>query len=351
MSEHNMDHHPAEGKAKTAWAKRKFQWLWEVAKDPTLRGLPSSIAMALAGYYLNSKSETAYMGQDTLAADLKANPRSIQDAFGKLIKSGKLGCEVRRGRTNRYWMLPGDGPHTVPPDDKGTVSTPYRDGAHTVGGTVSTPYRYGAHTVRTQGEPGKNPGSNPERDAADAAPLSAAHAPPPFGGSGGAGPHNGAKQDAPSGEAKQDTPSKAKHAHASRRKTPFPPDWECSIVELEVAEELCPHWDDVEYIIDQFDKFRVWHRIRGIQFVDWDLAWCNWCERGKDYDAKHQPKEPKRRASGTKRSKQKKAAQEESAAAKDAADWVNKIQKRKEAEEAANPYATWNPDDDDREDD
>jgi hypothetical protein len=96
-----------EEKAQEKLASRKFRWLEILAQDPTLTGrLPTSIAIALVTHFFQKSTQDARAGAGELAKYIKATRNNTQDALGKLIKAGHLGCEHRaRGDTNRYWMI------------------------------------------------------------------------------------------------------------------------------------------------------------------------------------------------------------------------------------------------------
>ena len=269
------------------WVRYKLTWLEGVAQDRTLTRLALRIAILMATRYINAKWRLAWPSAATLADVLGANPRNIQRAIKQLVHKGWLskspGARGARGRSNRY-----------------RLGTPLGYGASDV--NVSSAVRrqrrggYGASDVNTNvssavltREPGKQLGNKRGHEG---------HAPSPGEEreerqeeeTSRSSSRVSSSQRVHSSSSQQNRGSSSNHASSRSSRdanTPFPPDWEITPADQEMAQDIAG-WDPVR-AEHEFNKFRDRHVAKGTLFRSWPAAWRKWCRDGLDYDRKHPP--------------------------------------------------------------
>jgi hypothetical protein len=102
------------------FAKRKHDWLNQVRRDRSLPPLAFHVAYSLAPY-LNRDSGDAFPAQETIAADVDIEPRSVRRLVKQLMRGGHLVVTEAhgRGRSNLYRLLMksrGNGPGFEDPE-------------------------------------------------------------------------------------------------------------------------------------------------------------------------------------------------------------------------------------------
>jgi hypothetical protein len=263
------------------WFKRKFEWLESVAADPALRGLPVAIAVKLAWRYLNAETQDAWPKVSTLAAELNADPRSVQRALDRLVAAGKLSFE-RGGRgprdTNRYRIKGG----TDATLKKRVASTPKKGGVHAGKRVAYTP------PESTSDNPeGARESPRLRRDSLCTPRFSSSKATDRPS-------HPAARAERSEPTARADLRSANNHsgnkrsaAHRQGKAQPLPQDWVIGNAELAIARTVAG-WD-LPTAEDEFAKFKDWHAHRASQSANWPAAWQTWCRRGREYASKQRP--------------------------------------------------------------
>jgi hypothetical protein len=257
MSEANIPYRPAVGnptnkdqqkELASAWQRQKENWRRTVAVRPEFR---TWLHVAVAGEmdaHFNSKDGEAYPGTRTMAKHLRVHRRDVQRALDDFVEADppmlyrRLEREPGKRPRNVYLMM---GAHKWSKDGNGGGGPAYED-----------PDR----RARTRRDGGRGPAETSEATSGASEKEEAS--------SGGAPPHGGTRP--PGGE------------QPSRAATPFPNGWELGEAELEVAQEVCPHWSGQDIIGPQFEKFAKWYQARNARSDNWPAKWRQWCQTGKE---------------------------------------------------------------------
>jgi hypothetical protein len=110
--------------ASDKFARRRFDWLDKLAREPRLPHLAFRLAYVISGF-VNRDSGDAWPGQGRLASEIGVDERTIRNNINRLVELGHLEVTAARGRgnTNRYR------PAWAPTDDDGAGTVPQQAAA------------------------------------------------------------------------------------------------------------------------------------------------------------------------------------------------------------------------------
>jgi hypothetical protein len=120
----------------TAFVRKKFCWLRQVACDAELSWFAVRVAILLVDYFSQKRHGVAWPSQITLAKKLGTRRQRINEAILELVARGHLSSQRRSGHSNLYHLALKEAARPTPGDARPDVQGDARPGVQGVHATA-----------------------------------------------------------------------------------------------------------------------------------------------------------------------------------------------------------------------